>query len=87
MDEKSASAAAEKVRTQLIFEFQHLMTLLTLQADAIRVKVGYPVSPNTESAWAIYRYYALVLIDEDKLMENVLSSWYGFFLCLSAYDA
>lgn len=50
--------------------------MIIFQADAIRVKVGYPVSPNTESAWAIYRYYALVLIDEDKLMENVLSSWY-----------
>jgi len=47
----------------------------TEKADAIRVKVGYPLSPDTDSAWAIYRYYALVLIDEDALMENVLSSW------------
>lgn len=50
----------------------------TLKADAIRVKVGYPLSPNTESARSIALYYNLVIVDKKKFAENVLSSWYAF---------
>lgn len=45
------------------------------KADAIRVKVGFPISPDTEDAASIARYYSLVKIDEDKFFENVLSAW------------
>ena len=44
------------------------------QADAIRIKVGYPISPDTDDAASIARYYSLVSIDETKFFENVLSA-------------
>ncbi|KAL0578146.1 hypothetical protein V5O48_003851 [Marasmius crinis-equi] len=45
------------------------------KADALRVKVGYPLSPNTESAQSIAWYYRLVKIDDDKFFEDILSSF------------
>jgi len=44
------------------------------KADNIRVKVGYPLSPNTTSAASIARYYSLVKIDDGKFLENMLSA-------------
>ncbi|KAE9406762.1 zincin [Gymnopus androsaceus JB14] len=45
------------------------------KAEAIRVKVGYPVgSPNTMDPASIATYYRLVTGDEDKFFENVLSA-------------
>ncbi|KAF8636703.1 hypothetical protein AX17_003507 [Amanita inopinata Kibby_2008] len=55
MDEKSATAAAEK-------------------ATAIRIKVGYPLSPDTKDAGAIAQYYQQVNIDENDFFENVLQT-------------
>lgn len=53
-----------------------------LQADAIRVKVGFPLSPNTRSAGAIAAYYSLVRIDKDKFFENILSSELVYHLAI-----
>jgi endothelin-converting enzyme len=44
------------------------------KADAIRIKVGYPISPNTESAQSIFNYYSVVKVDKSKFLENVLSA-------------
>ncbi|KAI3608021.1 endothelin-converting enzyme 1 [Moniliophthora roreri] len=58
MDEESAKAAEEKARS----------------AEAIRVKVGYPLSPDTNNARSIAMYYHLVDIHEDKYFQNILSA-------------
>lgn len=44
------------------------------KADAIRVKVGYPVSPDTQSAESLLRYYALVEISKFNYFKNMLSA-------------
>ncbi|TRM62696.1 hypothetical protein BD626DRAFT_498158 [Schizophyllum amplum] len=44
------------------------------KAEAIRVKVGYPLSPNTEEPASIASWYRAVNIDEDGFFGNVLSS-------------
>ncbi|KAJ7771710.1 hypothetical protein B0H16DRAFT_1514445 [Mycena metata] len=44
------------------------------KADAIRVKVGYPTSPNTLDPAAILRYYSRVKINEDTYFDNILSA-------------
>ncbi|KAK0210236.1 Metalloprotease [Desarmillaria ectypa] len=44
------------------------------KADAIRVKVGFPISPDTRSAESIANYYRLVEIDENKFFQNILSA-------------
>ncbi|KAG6845228.1 hypothetical protein H0H87_012220 [Tephrocybe sp. NHM501043] len=44
------------------------------KADAIRVKVGYPVSPNTTDPSSIARYYSLVEINRVNFFNNVLSA-------------
>ncbi|KAF7793093.1 hypothetical protein EIP86_004200 [Pleurotus ostreatoroseus] len=55
MDDKSATAAAEK-------------------ADAIRVKVGFPLSPDTRNPRSIANYYGRVSIHETTFFENMLSA-------------
>ena len=82
MDEESAIAAAEKVDGPGIL----LLSLLNLvQADAIRIKIGYPISPDTRHAASIARYYRLVEINKDSFFDNMLhamsvlgSSWAQF---------
>lgn len=44
------------------------------KADAIRIKVGFPVSPDTRSAESIASYYRLVEIDENKFFQNILNA-------------
>ena len=44
------------------------------KADNIRVKVGFPLSPDTRDPWSIASYYARVRIDEDTFFENMLSA-------------
>ncbi|KAG6886039.1 hypothetical protein C0993_005223 [Termitomyces sp. T159_Od127] len=44
------------------------------KADAIRVKVGYPVSPDTEDASSIARYYNLVKVDKMNFFNNIISA-------------
>ncbi|KAI0050896.1 Metalloprotease [Auriscalpium vulgare] len=44
------------------------------KAEAIRVKVGYPVSPNTENALSLIRYYSLVKINKYTYFDNMLSA-------------
>ncbi|KAF5370302.1 hypothetical protein D9758_006925 [Tetrapyrgos nigripes] len=44
------------------------------KAEAIRVKVGFPLSPDTRDPASIANYYRLVQGDEDKFFENVLSA-------------
>ncbi|KAF7359341.1 Endothelin-converting enzyme 1 [Mycena sanguinolenta] len=44
------------------------------KADAIRVKVGYPISPDTRDPASILRYYRTVNVDEDTYFENILSA-------------
>ncbi|KIY74398.1 zincin [Cylindrobasidium torrendii FP15055 ss-10] len=44
------------------------------KADALRVKVGFPISPDTRDAASLVRYYGLVTINEDTFFENILSA-------------
>lgn len=44
------------------------------KANAIRVKVGYPVSPDTLDPRSILNYYSRVQVNKDKFFENMLSS-------------
>ncbi|KAJ7702313.1 Metalloprotease [Mycena rosella] len=44
------------------------------KADAIRVKVGYPISPDTRDPASILRYYNRVKVDEDNYFDNLLSA-------------
>ncbi|KAJ7470279.1 hypothetical protein FB451DRAFT_1176346 [Mycena latifolia] len=44
------------------------------KADAIRVKVGYPISPDTRDPASILRYYSNVKVDEDNYFDNILSA-------------
>jgi endothelin-converting enzyme len=46
------------------------------KADAIRIKVGYPVSPDTMNPASIANYYRTVKIDKGKFLENMLSASY-----------
>lgn len=41
------------------------------------MKVGYPVSPDTQSAESLLRYYALVEISKYNYFKNMLSARYG----------
>lgn len=45
-----------------------------MQADAIRIKVGYPVSPNTDDPRSLVSYYSNVKIDQKDFFGNILSS-------------
>jgi hypothetical protein len=40
------------------------------------VKVGYPISPDTQSAESLLRYYALVEISKFNYFKNMLSARY-----------
>lgn len=44
------------------------------QADAIRVKVGFPLSPDTLNPRSLHNYYYLVKVQETAFFENVLSA-------------
>jgi endothelin-converting enzyme len=44
------------------------------KADALDVKVGYPLSPDTNNARSLLVYYYLVKSDEEDFVGNVLSS-------------
>ncbi|RDX56605.1 Metalloprotease [Lentinus brumalis] len=44
------------------------------KADALRVKVGYPLSPNTEDPRSIANWYARVKINSDTFFENMVSA-------------
>ncbi|KAJ7093237.1 hypothetical protein C8R44DRAFT_646354 [Mycena epipterygia] len=44
------------------------------KADAIRVKVGYPISPDTRDPVSILRYYSTVKVDENNYFDNLLSA-------------
>ena len=41
------------------------------------MKVGYPVSPDTQSAESLSRYYDLVGISKFNYFKNMLSARYG----------
>lgn len=45
-----------------------------MQADAIRIKVGFPLSPDTRNPRSIANYYNLVKADKEDFFGNVLSS-------------
>jgi len=47
-----------------------------MQADAIRVKVGYPVSPDTDDPRSLARYYSNVKVDRQDFFGNVLNASY-----------
>ncbi|KAJ7098234.1 hypothetical protein C8R44DRAFT_843505 [Mycena epipterygia] len=44
------------------------------KADAIRVKVGYPISPDTRDPASILRYYSTFKVDENNYFDNLLSA-------------
>ena len=73
MDEESAAAAAGKVRLHFLLTVL-CMLRLALQADALRVKVGYPLSPNTEEPRSLANWYARVKISPDTFFENIVSA-------------
>jgi endothelin-converting enzyme len=49
------------------------------------VKVGYPVSPDTDNPRSIAQYYYKVKVDQDDFFGNILSSAYVEPLCPSSY--
>jgi len=86
MDKKSAKAAKEKVRHSITRYIEDATDCIpSFQANAIRVKVGYPISPDTESAQSIARYYSQVNINETDFLGNILSSSYVPFLLPHAF--
>ncbi len=46
--------------------------LMILQASQIRVKVGYPMTPDTEVSYSIWQYYSTVSISNDTFFQNAL---------------
>ena len=72
MDAPSAIAAAEKVSSTSCRAQPRANR--RPQASAIRIKVGYPLSPNTEDPASIAAWYRAVKIDEDDFFGNVLSA-------------
>ncbi|KAJ7090282.1 hypothetical protein B0H15DRAFT_948792 [Mycena belliarum] len=44
------------------------------KADAIRVKVGFPISPDTRDPASILRYYSPVKVDTNNYFDNILSA-------------
>lgn len=46
------------------------------EADAIRVKVGYPLSPDTEDSRSIARYYSSVKVSTTNFFDNILNAQY-----------
>ena len=79
MDSKSAKAAAEKVRATFEKNCVSCHLTIDLQADALRVKVGFPLSPDTRNARSIAFYYYLVKIDEHDFFGNMLSARFALF--------
>ena len=73
MDEKSAKAAADKVKFFCPYEVQKCIHNHG-QASEIRVKVGYPLSPDTRDPKAIAHYYHEVHVDRYNFFENVLQA-------------
>ncbi|KAI0748278.1 Metalloprotease [Daedaleopsis nitida] len=53
---------------------QESATAAAQKADALRVKVGYPLSPNTEDPRSLANWYARVKISPDVFFENMLSA-------------
>lgn len=45
---------------------------MVLQANQIRVKVGYPMSPNTEISYSIWQYYSAIPISNSSFFQNAL---------------
>lgn len=76
MDKKSADAAAEKVHVSAPSNHHDILIafIIIQQANAIRVKVGFPISPDTRDARSIARYYHLVEVDSSTFFENMLSA-------------
>lgn len=50
------------------------------KADAIRKKVGFPLSPDTRDPRSLVSYYTLVKIHIDTFFENMLSAASVVFL-------
>ncbi|KAI0363474.1 Metalloprotease [Pilatotrama ljubarskyi] len=76
---------ATKVITDIISSFKESLTHLEWmdkesakaaaeKADAIRVKVGFPRSPNTLDPRSIANYYSRVKINDDTFFGNMLSA-------------
>ena len=71
MDEESTRAATEKVR---FFPTVTDKVLIHTQASAIRIKVGFPLSPDTRDPRSIAQYYRQVHVDKYNFFENVLQT-------------
>jgi len=46
------------------------------KAEAIRVKVGFPLSPDTRDPRSLVSYYTLVKVHVDTFFDNMLSAAY-----------
>ncbi|KAH7929791.1 zincin [Leucogyrophana mollusca] len=76
---------ATKVITDIIEAFENSLTRLpwmdeesarraTEKAEALRVKVGFPMFPNTLDPRSIVNYYTLVKVHTDTFFDNMLSA-------------
>jgi hypothetical protein len=54
--------------------YRRYYLFLCLQADAIRVKVGFPLSPDTRDPESILNYYSSVKVHEDDFFGNMISA-------------
>jgi endothelin-converting enzyme len=76
LDKTSADTAAAKVGS-LKIRIAIVLIAIQPQATAIRVKVGYPLSPNTRDPASILQYYQDVDVNNDAYFENILSAAYA----------
>lgn len=74
MDKKSANAAAEKVHDFSPSQIGKKKPNYWWQATVIRIKVGYPLSPDTRDPKDISQYYGQVHIDKYNFFENILQA-------------
>jgi endothelin-converting enzyme len=74
MDKESSKAAYEKVCCIIICSHGGYCLTSPSKATAIRIKVGYPTSPNTTSDASIARYYDTLKITNNEFFENMLSA-------------
>jgi len=66
--------AFKKSLTRLDWMDKKSATAAAEKAGAIRIKVGYPVYPDTMNPRAIAQYYGSITIDKDTFFENTLGA-------------
>ncbi len=72
MDDKSADAAVRKVNLLRRVALHQTLSPPHSKAETLRVKIGYPTTPNVTDAVALQRYFSRLEITND-LFANELN--------------